>query len=153
MTNIQNVIDHAEQKCNSHGSRLTHKRKQVLTGLLQSGIALSAYELADYCKSENADTIPVMSVYRILDFLESEQLVHKLKLANKFIACSHISCSHSHGVPQFLICNQCQRVREISITQSILKSLQRNVEQAGYHLLSPQLEMNCLCDECNSKAA
>lgn len=153
MNNVQAVIDHAEQQCKSHGARLTHKRKQVLAGLLLSGKALSAYELAEYCQTEIDETIPVMSVYRILDFLEGEQLVHKLKLANKFVACSHISCSHSHGVPQFLICNLCQSVKEISIKQSIFKSLQKNVAEAGYHLLSPQLEMNCLCDACVSKAA
>ena len=153
MNNVQTEIDHAEKRCHSHGTRLTHKRKQVLAGLLLSGKALSAYELASYCQTEIAETISVMSVYRILDFLEGELLVHKLKLANKFVACSHISCSHSHGVPQFLICNQCQSVREITINQSTFKSLQQNVEEAGYHLVSPQLEMNCLCDECMSKAA
>ena len=76
----------------------------MLQGLLQSKQALSAYELADYCRDELGESMPPMSVYRILEFLEGVQLVHKLKLANRFVACDHITCDHKHGVPQFLIC-------------------------------------------------
>ena len=37
-----------------------------------------------------------MSIYRILEFLESQQLVHKLKLTNRYVACVHITCNHEH---------------------------------------------------------
>lgn len=145
---MQRIIKHAEQHCKAHGSRLTDKRKQVLSGLLESKKALSAYELVDYCKTAFGENIPAMSVYRILAFLQDEQLVHKLKLANKFVACAHITCDHAHEISQFLICGQCQRVEEISIGKSTIKNLQKSVEQAGFHLLSPQLEMDCLCEQC-----
>ena len=92
--------------------------------------------------------MPPMSAYRILDFLISEQLVHKLSSENKFVACSHILCRHDHQVPQFLICRQCQRVKEIAISSEIVKTLQVNVEEAGYHLLNSQLELDCICDQC-----
>ncbi len=153
MSTLNNIIEHAESNCKAHGTKLTSKRKLVLAGLLQSDKAMSAYELVDYCKQELGETLPPMSVYRILDFLHSENLVHKLNLANKYIACAHITCDHSHGVPQFLICSSCLRVKEIHVEQSIIASLQRNVEAAEFHLTSPQLEMHCLCDNCNSTAA
>ena len=143
----------AERQCKERGVRLTPKRKQILRGLLQSQTALSAYELADYCSKKSGQTIPAMSVYRILDFLQGEQLVHKLNVANKYVACSHIACDHDHEVPQFLICSKCLRVEEISVKQSTIKALQRNVLEAGFHLLTPQLEMNCLCDTCMNSAA
>jgi len=148
MTKQEEIINHAEQLCKQRGSRLTEKRKQVLSGLLQSDRALSAYELVDYCKENFADPLPAMTVYRILEFLENEGLVHKLNLANRYVACKHITCNHKHDVPQFLICTNCQRVKEINISKSTLASFQNNVEEAGYHLVSPQLEMNCLCEEC-----
>ncbi len=153
MSKVQNIVAHAEQHCKDHGSRLTNKRKQVLSALLQSEKALSAYELVDYCKDTFGETIPAMSVYRILNFLQEEHLVHKLNLANKYVACSHITCDHAHEIPQFLICRQCQRVKEISISKSAINKLQHSVEEAGFHLLSPQLEMNCLCESCISSAA
>ena len=54
---------------------------------------MSAYELVDYCKETYGVSPPPMSVYRILDFLQQERLVHKLNLANKYIACAHITLS------------------------------------------------------------
>lgn len=152
MSRIQATINHAESSCKAHGARLTNKRKQVLSGLLQSDKAKSAYELVDYCKDEFGEKLPPMSVYRILDFLQNEHLVHKLSLANKYIACSHITCDHDHGVPQFLICSSCQSVKEITVNKSTINTLERNVKDAGFHLVSPQLEISCLCQNCKDKA-
>ena len=153
MNNISKVLNHAEKNCKASGARLTEKRKRVLTGLLKSQKALSAYELADFFRSEFNETVPPMSVYRILEFLESENLVHKLHLANKYVACSHISCAHAHEVPQFLICEACSNVKEIGIKKTLIDTLKRNVEQAGYLLKSPQLELHCLCQDCANQAA
>ncbi len=151
MNNLESVINHAEEHCKANGSRLTDKRKQVLSSLLKSEKALSAYDIVSLCESEFGESIMAMSVYRILDFLESEQLVHKLNLANKYVACSHITCSHTHGVPQFLICKDCSNVKEISMRNSTLGEIEESVEAAGFHLLTPQIEMNCLCDNCHSR--
>ena len=148
MNSVESIIQHAEQHCDMRGSRLTQKRKQVLTGLVKSNKALSAYELIDFCKQEYGESLPAMSVYRILDFLESELLVHKLNLANKYVACMHISCDHAHAVPQFLICKNCSIVKEITVEESTISDLGNTVKGAGYQLLSPQIELNCLCDNC-----
>jgi len=153
MENVDAIISHAEQCCKNHGSRLTTKRKQVLASLVQSEKALSAYDLIDLCKQDFGEQIPAMSVYRILEFLEDENLVHKLNLAKKYVACSHITCDHDHGVPQFLICGSCNHVKEISINQNTIAELKQNVEHAGFQLVSPQLEMNCICNNCAAKAA
>jgi Fur family zinc uptake transcriptional regulator len=148
MNSVESTIKHAEQHCALRGTRLTQKRKQVLTGLVKSKKALSAYELIDFCKQEFGESHPAMSVYRILDFLEKELLVHKLNLANKYVACMHISCDHAHAVPQFLICKSCSTVKEITVEESTISDLGDTVKGAGYQLLSPQIELNCLCDNC-----
>jgi Fur family zinc uptake transcriptional regulator len=153
MNNIDTIIEHAEQNCKSHGARLTIKRKQILSSLVQSSKALSAYELIDLFLQQSGEKIPAMSVYRILDFLEAENLVHKLKLANKYIACSHITCKHEHGVPQFLICSTCHTVKEITINKSTITELKNTVKNAGFQLVSPQLEINCICNDCLLTAA
>jgi len=153
MGNVQAILDYAESNCRAHGAKLTIKRKQVLSGLIDTRRALSAYELVDYCKEQYGESLPPMSVYRILDFLQQENLVHKLDLANKYIACAHITCNHDHGVPQFLICGTCQRVDEITVDKSVIDSLKATIENAGFMLASPQLEMNCLCKQCSDKVA
>ncbi|MDG2045840.1 MAG: transcriptional repressor [Halioglobus sp.] len=148
---IQAVVAEAEQRCRERGARLTVKRKQVLSALLDSKAALSAYELVDYCSKAYGYAIPAMSVYRILAFLESQKLVHKLNLTNKYIACAHISCSHDHETPHFLICGSCQRVEEINVSKSTIQSVRLSVEEAGFDLVSPQIEMNCLCHDCRDR--
>lgn len=153
MNHVDRIIGHAERQCKAHGTRLTVKRKNVLAGLVQSNKALSAYELIDFCKQQYGDSMPAMSIYRILEFLEDEHLVHKLSLANKYVACAHISCSHAHAVPQFLICRQCSKVKEIDLRSATIDELRSSVDDAGYKLISTQLEMNCLCEGCVAQAA
>jgi Fur family zinc uptake transcriptional regulator len=148
VNNTETVIQHAEQQCIANGARLTKKRKQILIGLIESDKALSAYELMDFCKQRFGENLPAMSVYRILEFLEEQRLVHKLNLANKYVACIHISCDHAHAVPQFLICRSCSKVKEVSINQSTISDLSETVKNAGYDLYSPQVELNCLCESC-----
>lgn len=153
MSNIPQILDHAEASCRASGARLTEKRKQILSGLLRSNKARSAYELIEYMQKEFDESLPPTTVYRILDFLISENLVHKLHLANKYIACSHISCDHVHEVPQFLICDECANVKEVGIKKSLINTLRRNVAEVGYVLQSPQLELHCLCHDCAHQAA
>jgi len=142
------ALEQAETLCNTRGTRLTEKRRQVLMGLLDSQKALSAYELTDYCRDRFGYQLPAMSVYRILEFLEGETLVHRLDLAKKYVACSHILCDHQHELPQFLICTNCSGVQEVSIEAKLMASLNKSVTDAGFHLTSQQLEFDCLCGDC-----
>jgi Fur family zinc uptake transcriptional regulator len=148
MNNITQILHHAETTCQTNGARLTDKRKRVLSGLLRSPQAQSAYELIEYMKTEYDERLTPTTVYRILNFLADENLVHKLHLANKYVACSHISCGHAHEVPQFLICAECSSVKEIGVKKTLINTLKSNVEAAGYTLKNPQLELDCLCQSC-----
>lgn len=149
---LQKALQQAEANCRASGSRLTEKRKHILQLLLESGTPLSAYELATRYSEQFEENIPAMSVYRMLDFLVSETLAHKLQSTNKYVACSHIACDHQHEVPQFLICDNCQRVKEIGISKSVIDALDSSVKKAGYVLTQPQIELHCLCEACASAA-
>ncbi len=153
MNNVERLVDHAEQYCIERGSHLTPKRKRVLYSLLESNKAMSAYELIDECKARFDSAMPPTSMYRILDFLREERLVHKLGLANKYVACSYITCDHNCEVSQFLICVECQRVEEVIVNRATVDDLQSTVEGAGYQLASTQFEINCICDRCAADAA
>lgn len=150
---LNKIMGKAEDICAHSGGRLTEKRKRILELLLNSKTPLSAYEVADAYNQSSESSMPAMSVYRILDFLESELLAHKLSSANKYVACSHIACDHAHQVPQFLICSTCQSVKEIAISKKIIDELDSQVSNAGYTLMNSQLELQCLCEHCATKAA
>lgn len=153
MDKLESVLVHAKEHCERSGARWTEKRKRVLATLLDSEVALSAYELMDQLNSRFEEKIPSMSVYRILNFLQSETLVHKLRLSNKFVACSHITCKHDHEVPQFLICGNCQKVKEIGVSRDLVSSLNEDIKEAGYRMVSQQLEIDCLCEDCYEEVA
>ncbi|WP_250462263.1 Fur family transcriptional regulator [Microbulbifer litoralis] len=150
---LKQTLGAAEQSCRASGARLTEKRRNVLAVLLRAKTPLSAYEIAEQYGRDYGEPIPAMSVYRMLDFLADENLAHKLNSENKYLACAHIACDHSHETPQFLICSRCSKVREIGIKPEVIAALRDTVEGAGYHLLTSQLELDCLCDECGRSAA
>ena len=150
---LNKIMGKAQDICAHSGGRLTEKRKRILELLLKSEIPLSAYEIADSYNSSSETNIPAMSVYRILDFLEEEQLAHKLTSANKYVACSHIACDHAHEISQFLICGKCQNVKEIAISKTVIDELDKQVVKAGYKLMNSQLELQCLCEPCLASAA
>ena len=89
-----------------------------------------------------------MSAYRILDFLASVHLAHRLNTANKYVACAYIGCEHSHDLPQFIVCQECQRVDELSACSSNLVALTDEIKQTGYQLSSPQIELMGVCQSC-----
>lgn len=145
---LTKIMGRAVDICDRSGSRLTEKRKKILELLLVSNTPLSAYEVANSYNQHTSSSMPPMSAYRILNFLESEHLAHKLSSTNKYIACSHITCDHNHEVLQFLICRQCQQVKEVVIDKKIIDALQKQVSNVGYQLRSSQLELDCLCEDC-----
>ncbi|MFA5632909.1 MAG: transcriptional repressor [Porticoccaceae bacterium] len=147
---VARIIRKAEDFCREAGLRLTAKRKNVLAVLAASELPLSAYDVADHYRERFSDGIPVMSVYRMLDFLIEENLVHKLESSNKYLACSHIVCDHAHETPQFLICDHCQRVTEIAISNDTIEALRDSVAAVDFHLRGPKLELHGLCGQCRA---
>jgi len=148
MENIQANLIQAEKKCRQQGMRFTSKRRLVLSALLQVEKAVSAYELIELVEIQFQQTIAPMSIYRILAFLEKCQLVHKINIANKYVACADIINGPPHRTSQLLFCHQCQRVDEVKLEPEKLSELNISAAQFGYQLLSPHIELNCICNTC-----
>ncbi|NKF49231.1 transcriptional repressor [Shewanella sp. WXL01] len=142
------ILTKAEQMCRENGAKLTVKRKNVLSVLLDANKPLSAYEIVDLYRDTYKETLAPMSVYRMLDVLSEQSLVHKLSSENKYLACAHITCDHEHQVPQFLICKSCGKVAEIGIQASVIDALNASIEQAEFQLVNTQIELQCLCKDC-----
>ena len=148
MVDYKKGMSAAEQKCIQGGIRFTKRRKQVLSVLIQADAALSAYEIAERCNAGSDSNMPAMSVYRILDLFQEQNLIHKLDIANKYVCCAHISCSHEHDNSQFLICGSCRHVEEISLPNDAVQALQTAASAAGFNAISPQLEIKGRCSRC-----
>lgn len=144
------ILDHAEIICRNNQAKLTSKRRQILQILLLADKAISAYELMAMYEEHYHCALSPMSTYRILEFLESMQLAHKLNIANKYVACAYIDRTHDHKPPQFLICQVCQKVDELDSQSAIIQSLQQDLAHYGYTLATEQIELNCICTSCQS---
>ena len=149
MVDYQSVMTAAEQKCLQQGIKFTKRRKQVLSVLIEADVALSAYEIAERCNAGSDSNMPAMSVYRILDLLQDQNLIHRLEIANKYVSCSHMTCSHEHDQSQFLICGGCRHVEEIYLSPDAVDALQTAASSAGFSAISPQLEIKGWCAECH----
>ena len=148
MVDYKSAMSAAEQKCVQGGIRFTKRRKQVLSVLIEADVALSAYEIAERCNADSDSNMPAMSVYRILDLFQEQNFIHKLEIANKYVCCSHISCSHEHNRSQFLICGSCRHVEEINLSEDAVEALQTAASAAGFSAISSQLEIKGRCAQC-----
>ena len=94
----------------SHGAKLTRPRKLVAQTLAKAKKPLSAYDIRDAITAQ-AETIDVVSVYRILAILEQYHLINRVPSTNQvFRAGEADHCHHQHPV---FICNTCGTAQEL----------------------------------------
>ncbi len=105
------AILHAEKVCERRAQKFTPIRRQVLQALLSSHRPLGAYEVIDELAKSMPRPAPI-TVYRALDFLMDNGLVHRIESRNAYLACAH---DHdAAAMVAFLICERCGSVGEIS---------------------------------------
>ena len=140
------AIAHAEAVCAARKERLTSIRRRVLEALLASHQPLGAYELIDRLAEGGARPAPI-TVYRALDFLREQGLVHRIESRNAFIACVH---DHAGGDPVvFLICEKCGEVGEAA-AGSVAESIKSAARAAGFTPKTPVIEIYGTCAHCKA---
>ena len=139
------AIAHAETLCAARAQRLTPIRRQVLEALLASHKPLGAYEIIDHLAG---DTRPApITVYRALDFLREQGLVHRIESRNSFIACVH---NHASGDPVvFLICEKCGAVGEVA-SAAVADTIRSASRAAGFTPKTPVIEISGICAHCKA---
>ncbi|RZF90865.1 transcriptional repressor [Pseudoalteromonas sp. CO302Y] len=150
---LTSTLNKAKQVCLEHGRKFTIQRKQILQILLTTDVPLSAYELVSCYKLRTSSSVSVMSVYRILRFLESVNLVRRLNSANKYIAYDAGSESFNDDPSLFLICRHCQKVETLTVSQSDVATLFPHFAEVGFTSQTTQFEMMGVCNECQAKIA
>ena len=137
------AIAHAEMLCAARAQRLTPMRRHVLEALLGSHRPLGAYEIIERLAGHGRPA-PI-TVYRALDFLRDNGLVHRIESRNAFIACVH---THAAGdLVVFLICERCGTVGEAS-SPDVAATLTSAARAAGFTPKSPVIEITGICTHC-----
>ena len=135
---------HAVGLCAERGQRLTPMRRQVLEALLGSHKPLGAYEIIE-CLAHRGRLAPI-TVYRALDFLRENGLVHRIESRNAFVACVH---NHASAEPVvFLICERCGMVGEAASAE-VASTLRSAAKAAGFTPKSPVIEIAGVCAHCS----
>jgi Fur family zinc uptake transcriptional regulator len=140
------AIAHAERQCAARAQRLTPMRRQVLEALLASHKPLGAYEIIERLAGRSRPA-PI-SIYRALDFLRENGLVHRIESRNAFVA-----CVHDHGSDDlvvFLLCERCGAVGEAP-GGAAAEALKVSARAAGFSPKSPLIEVAGICSHCRER--
>jgi Fur family zinc uptake transcriptional regulator len=151
---LEASLDRAASLCARRGAQLTELRRQVLRLVLESGQPVGAYALLDRLKASRAGAAPP-TVYRALDFLVEQGLIHKVERLGAFIGCvdaldhpDDCACGDAHDHPhQFLICDRCGATAEIS-DPAVALALARAARAAGFAPRRATVEMEGVCGRC-----
>lgn len=146
--NHQHCVDDALRAaislCQERGVRLTPLRKQVLELIWQSHKPLGAYALLDLLSANSPKQVAPPTVYRALDFLLEQKLIHRIGALNAFVGCPHPDHQHAS---HFLLCDDCGRAEEIQSSQ-VTEDINQAAHSAGFTVHSQSLEVFGLCPDC-----
>ena len=140
---IDSALAKAESICSQKGLRLTHLRKRVLELIWENHGPVKAYDILDKIGDKNNPAKPP-TVYRCLEFLTENGLVHKLNSLNAYVGCSHPSIKHAC---YFLICQQCQEVKECC-NQLLSQAIDTTSKDNKFQVSSITLEIKGVCEHC-----
>lgn len=134
----------AEAICRVHSVRLTPIRRRVLETLSMADKPLGAYELAERLAPQGRRMAPI-TVYRALDFLIDQGLVHRLASLNAYVA--DAGRSQTSEMALFLICESCGSVTEIASSElsETVSGLQRKHD---FKARTKTLEVMGRCPHC-----
>jgi len=137
------LLDRAASICDRNGARLTALRRQVLGLILDAEAPAGAYDLLGRLRATRLGAAPP-TVYRALDFLLEQGLVHKLERLSAFVGC--VAHEEQHAA-QFLICRNCGKVFEIEDHQ-LAHALEDAARRLGFTVGKATIEAEGLCAAC-----
>ncbi|MFQ5438250.1 MAG: Fur family transcriptional regulator [Paracoccaceae bacterium] len=139
-------MNEARRRCLGEGLRLTPIRARVLEILLETHRALGAYDILQRLSAEGMGHQPPM-VYRALDFLVGNGLVHRLERLNAFTACATTGAGHE---ALFLICSDCRRVAETPL-DTLANDIDAPAAALGFEVRSRMVEIVGRCPACRAR--
>ena len=145
---VSHALAEAEAICARQGRRLTALRKRVLELVWASHKPLGAYDILGVLSEADGRRAAPPTVYRALDFLLENGLVHRIASLNAFIGCIHPEHPHQG---QFLICRSCHTAIELE-QPSIAEPIEAAARNVGFAVEGQTVEVVGLCTPCRSAA-
>lgn len=128
--------------------QLTENQRRVLKTLRVAKRPLTAYALLDALRNEGFSA--PTQIYRALEPLVRNDLVHRLESVKGYVACScPDECPHAHSA--FAICDTCG-VHEEFFSQDIADIIARGMEQLDFATRTTTIEIRGKCASCAKRA-
>ena len=147
----EGLLNQAHKICQQRGVTLTNLRRRILGLILDTAVPIGAYELLDQLREERRGAAPP-TVYRTLDFLLEQGLIHKLERLSAFVGCvagctiGSAADGHEHAA-QFMICRICGRVIEMQ-NHDVSAALAKAALRSGFVIKIVTVEAEGLCKMC-----
>ena len=136
---IDIALDRAAALCERRGARLTELRRRVLELVWRGHEPVGAYDLLAQMGRAAPPT-----VYRALDFLIEQGLVHRIESLNAYVGCDRPDAAHAS---QFLICTGCGATAELD-DASLAGAVARRAAQLGFAVERQTVELRGRCPRC-----
>lgn len=140
---LQAQLHTAERLCKQRNKRLTPLRRKVLELLIRAERGLKAYELLEQIQADHPNAAPP-TVYRALDFLTEQELIHRLDAVNAWSACVD-AAGKPHDL--FVVCTNCRQVVELH-APDLSEQLAHCIALAGFSFDAQETELRALCNDC-----
>lgn len=141
---VHQALLEAEAVCQRQGVRLTQLRRRVLELVWQSHKPLGAYDILATLSEQDGRKAAPPTVYRALDFLLDNHLVHRIASLNAFIGCTQPNHPHQG---QFLICQSCRAAIELESSE-IHQAIAVAAAAQGFRSQFETVEVLGLCAQC-----
>jgi Fur family zinc uptake transcriptional regulator len=142
---VEDALAAAAGLCAQAGERLTPLRRRVLELVWSSHQPIGAYAILNRLRIDGRAAQPP-TVYRALEFLRAQGLVHRLASENAFVGCPHPGERH---FVQFLICRRCGSAAELDHPR-IAAAVGRSAAEIGFSIEDRVIELSGLCAPCRT---
>jgi Fur family zinc uptake transcriptional regulator len=141
---VETAMERAIQMCEERGVRLTELRRQVLELVWARHEPIGAYDILDAMRAKSQRKAAPPTVYRALDFLMEQGLVHRIASLNAYIGCPRPERRHAG---QFLICTCCGALSELD-DPVIANAVIARAAAQGFAIDRQTIEAQGLCARC-----
>lgn len=142
---VDAALDRARALCASRQARLTPVRERVLALVWSSHRPRGAYAILEDLAADGRRVAP-LTIYRALDFLLEQGLVHRIESLNAYVGCPHPDQRHSG---QFLVCQRCGDATELD-DPAVTNAIAAGAAAKGFVPQRQMVEVLGLCPCCQT---
>lgn len=143
---VRTAIAEAERVCDQRGVRLTVLRRRVLELVWLTHRPRGAYAILEDLGRDGRTPAP-LTVYRALEFLQAQGLVHRIESLNAFVGCARPGARHSS---QFLVCSTCGDATELNDGR-VTEAIRATATDLGFQISRQTVEVHGICPRCQGE--